>query len=522
MRGSYGYTLTPAMSPPLTPSLLQAIIVMNGESLVMHTGERPYVVSDRGQIPLAKAPLTASACVDVLEEMLLPAARRALDDTGATQFVLPEHPLLPGERFSAVAARAGDDVWLEIRRVTTEPDGERQANAWEAEPVARATVLPLERGRGRREPQVPPAPTQTPGVAHLLSLARARGASRLYLQAGRSPSVRVDGGLETLDAVPPFDGGQVESLLRLLAPERTAEALRGPVVGEWSTEVEGIGRVRCTAYRDQSGPGGVIEVLPSRVATVEQLGVPPDVLRLASGGDGLAVVAGPRSSGKRTLTAALVEHLARTRPVHIITVQQDVSTMHVSDRGLVSQREVPRGTDPSDVVRAALREDPDVLVLEDLRNADLLALALDAAAPGRLVICTCVARTAASAIDRLIDLAFPVDRARVQLALAQVLRGVVAQALLPRIGGGRVVARELMLNTPAVASLLVEGRTSQLPAMIASRDQGMVPMNDALAGLVAKGVVEPRLACEATMDRAGLLAQLGQRGVDVRGLEQLG
>lgn len=511
------------MAPPLVPSLLQALVVMNGESLVLHTGERPYVTAERGQIALAKSPLTNATIDTVIEELVPQAARQAIEATGASQFVLPEHPLLPGERFSVVAALAGTDAWLEIRRLTRQDESRPiHDSPFDDEPPILAPVLPLDRGRSRREPPVEPARPQAPGPDHVLRLARARGASRIYLQTGASPALRVDGTIEMLDALPALDAGQVESLLHLLAPERSAEALREPMAGEWTTDVDGIGRVRCVAFRDQAGPGGVIELLPARVASVEQLGVPADVLRLVSGGDGLVVVAGPRAGGKRTLTAAFVDHLARTRRAHIVTVEREIAVVHASAPGVVSQRETPRGTDACDVVRAALREDPDVLVLEDIRSAEMLQLVLDAAAPGRLVICTCVARSAAAAVDRLIDLAPRTERARVQLALAHLLRGVVTQVLVKRAGGGRVAARELLVNTPAVASLLAEGRTSQLPAMIASRDQGMVPMDDALAGLVASGIVDAREACAAAPDRTGLLAQLTQRGVDVSDLERRG
>lgn len=510
------------MPPPLVPSLLQALVVIDGESLVLHTGERPYVVAERGQIPLAKSPLMPSAVDEVMEELLPPAARQAIEATGATQFVLPDHPLLPGERFSVVAARAGTDGWLEIRRLSA---ADRTPSAGESEDVdlsRPAPVLTLDRRRVHREPAPAAAPPQTAGPEHVLRLARARGASRLYLQAGTRPAIRVDGEIEVLDALPFLDAGQVESLLRRLAPQRNAETLREPVVGEWTVEVEGIGLVRCVAFRDQAGSGGVIELLPSRAPSVEQLGVPAEVLRLTSGSDGLVVVAGPRSSGKRTLMSALVEHLARTRRAHIITVERDIAVVQASARGIVSQRETPRGVEMRDVVRAALREDPDVLVLDDIRTAEVLNLALDAAAPGRLVIAACVARTAPAAVDRLIDLAPPPARPHVQLALANALRGVVAQALVKRIGGGRVAARELLVNTPAVASLLAEGRTSQLHAMMASRDAGMVPLNDVLTGLVSSRVVEAREACAAAVDLAGLRAQLGARGIDLAGLEQLG
>ena len=176
----------------------------------------------------------------------------------------------------------------------------------------------------------------------------------------------------------------------------------------------------------------------------------------------------------------------------------------------------------ADAVRSALREDPDVLVLEDVRSSELVALALDAAAAGRLVICGFPARSAAAAIDGIIDLSPPEARRRIQLSLAQNLRGVVAQVLLKKTGGGRLAARELLLNTSAVAGLLAEGKTSQLPLAIeGGRKHGMVPLNDALGGFAQSGAVDVREAYRCSADRPGLIALLQRQGVDVSQVERL-
>jgi twitching motility protein PilT len=208
--------------------------------------------------------------------------------------------------------------------------------------------------------------------------------------------------------------------------------------------------------------------------------------------------------------------------VHVVTIERDITVVHERAAAMVSQREVRGAANLAEVVKGALREDPDVLVIDDVRSAELADLALDAAAGGRLVICGYTARSASAAIDAIIDLSGPADRRRIQLALAQHLRGVVAQVLLKKTGGGRLAARELLLNTPAVASLLAEGKTSQLPLAIeGGRKHGMVPLNDALGGFAQSGAVDVREAYRCSPDRPGLLALLQRQGVDISILERL-
>ena len=263
--------------------------------------------------------------------------------------------------------------------------------------------------------------------------------------------------------------------------------------------------------------------MPQRAVTTEQLGLSRDIQALTGENEGLLVVTGPRLSGKRTLMSAFVDHINRTRHVHIITVERDINIVHERSGSLVSQREVHGGEQMVDVVKSALREDPDVLVLEDVRSAELVDLALDAAAAGRLVICGFPARSTAAAIDAVIDLSPPSGRRRVQLSLAQNLLGVVAQVLLKKSGGGRLAARELLLNTPAVASLLTEGKTSQLPLAIeGGRKHGMVPLNDALGAFAQSGAVDVREAYRCSADRPGLLALLQRQGLDTSGVERTG
>lgn len=557
----------------LVSSLLQAIVLMDGEALVLHVGDRPHVIAESGQVNLASSGMTSEALTEIIQELLPADARRALDDVGATQFVLEENPQFPRERFSVVAARGGDDIWLEIRRrpagplipqdgieagepmvVGAESPGEsgqltdvpvlavsngrtdvarglaiHPADSDEAiEPLGvlddagPAVVLPLTRTPLRHDVPPPLAEPALSGLDRLLRLAAARGASTLYLSSGARPSIRVDGDVRTLDGAPVLAPNEVESLLLTLMPERGAEALRSGSASEWIAEFPDLGRVRCLGFRDHRGPGGVFRMMPLRAVTTEQLGLSREIQGLAGENDGLIIVTGPRLSGKRTLMSAFVDHINRTRHVHVITVEREINVVHERIGSMVSQREAHGTVAMADAARTALREDPDVLLIEDVRSAELIDLALDAAGAGRLVVCGFPGRSASAAVDGIIDLYPPQERGRVQLWLAQHLRGVVAQVLLKKSGGGRLAARELLLNTPAVASLLAEGKTSQLPLAIeGGRKHGMVPLNDALGGFVQSGAVEVREAYRCSSDRSGLLALLQRQGVDVSSLERL-
>jgi twitching motility protein PilT len=355
----------------------------------------------------------------------------------------------------------------------------------------------------------------------LLRRAAARGASTLYLSSSAPPSVRVDGEVQTLEGEPSLGAHDVESLLLSLIPARENEGLRTGAASEWISDVEGVGRVRCMTFRDQRGPGGVFRITPERATSTEQLGLSREVESLALEPGGLILVAGPRLSGKRTTISALVDFMNRTRRDHVITVEREVNVIHGPGTSIISQREARGGTDDIEgVARAALREDPDVLVIESLQTAALVDVTLEAAASGQLVIGGLPAHDAASAIDHIINLYPAEKRQHVQLALAENLRGVVAQVLVRKVGGGRVAAREVLLNTTAVASVIADGRTSQLPMAIdAGRGQGMRRLNDSLAALVQSGGVDIREAYRQAADRKGLLAELKRLGIDTAPLE---
>jgi twitching motility protein PilT len=681
----------------LVPSLLQAIVGVDGEALVMHAGDKPYVVAPSGQIELASRGLTLDAVNGIVSQLLPPAALSSLEEFGAIQQELAPLVEFPGESFIVVAARGGDDVWVEIRRrkmpdsdevpdeffsavpaavspVADEPvdihekplpagerhdipkEGDRSLDVGGLEvpdaaqlfeqpasekvetpspspvptvsapapaavvsspppapeftrpappptfaeppasvatpappmhhepapieppapprpaeppfaaplpaypltsgqpvapprpasspqsapppaaplatpapaapitpPMQPAVVLPLARSPIRTDAPPPPIPVGVSGLDRLLRMAAARGASTLYLASNGRPSVRVDGEIQMLDGEPSHGPNDVESLLLTLMPERNHEALRTGVATEWISDVDGVGRVRCLSFRDHRGPGGVFRIMPVRAVSAEQLGLSSEIQSLALEAGGLVLVVGSRLSGKRTMISALVDLINHTRRDHVVTIESEINVVHERGTSFVSQREV-RGSydDVEAVARAVLREDPDVLVVESMRTAQLISVALEAAASGQLVIGGFAAHNATAAVDRIINLYPPENRRQVQLALAENLRGIVAQVLLRKTGGGRLPAREVLLNTPAVAGIIAEGRTSQLPAAIeGGRRQGMLPLNDALAAFVQSGAVDVREAYRRSADRAGFLALLKRLGLDTTPIERM-
>ena len=660
---------------PLATSLLTAIVRADGDALVLHAGERPYVVSPTGQSELASRALTLEAVKGMLNELLPAEARHTLDEIGAVQYSLAPLAIAPDQTFTVVAARGGDDIWIEIRRhrmaapvdvtpapevvqavpspvaeipepsqpepmseplpeedplkepafvpvghtfeaetavpevqAAAAPDGESAAEpayrdpgpsieqveevrqetydigvpaevhelsldmhltasddeavaadeaageaaevpAWkhaaspealvaheaepepaiEAEPEItpeprQAVVVPLSRhqARGDQGPRFTPS-LQATGIDRLLRIAAAHGASTLYLTSQARPSMRVGGRISPIDGENALSEGEVEALILDMIPERNREALRSQAGTEWICDVPEVGRIRCVTFRDHRGAGGIFRMIPARAISAEHLDLSRDIQGLCAEADGLVLVAGPRASGKSTLLSAFVDLINRTRSDHVITIENQIRFVHENRGSLISQREV-RG-DRSEllaVARAALREGPDVLVVEDFGSPDIVALALEAAQSGLLVIGGLTAHTATDAVFRIIDQTPAERRAKVQQALAENLRGIVAQVLLRKISGGRVAAREVLLNSSAVANLIAEGKTSQLPVAIDSgRKHGMVAMNDALVSFVQGGIVDSREAYRHAADQQGFLALLKRQGIDASFVERL-
>jgi twitching motility protein PilT len=418
------------------------------------------------------------------------------------------------EAVEEVAAVEEDDRAEAAASVIT--DGDSDDDMRPSRPPA--VVLPLTRQpktEGGGEARIPVATT----LQRLLRLAGARGAGTVYVVANAAPLVRVDGEFSTLEGEPALSAAFVDRLLSEVAPS----ARGASPSAEWLIDVPEIGRVRCVAFRDHRGPGVIFRMVPARAISADQLGLSAEVQALCSEADGLILVTGGRGSGKSTLLTSFVDLINRTRSDHVITTESQIDFVHEHKRSFISQREV-RGEDAMvSAVRAACREEPDVLIVEDLRTQELAALALDAAESGRLVFASVPGLSTPSALERLIEL-FPAERReQVQASLAGTLRGVVSQVLLRKLRGGRVAAREVLINTPAVAGLIMEGKTFQLPAALENgRAAGMMSFAESLASLVREGTVHPAHAHRKAPNRDQFLAALRRSGVDTAVAERLG
>ena len=368
----------------------------------------------------------------------------------------------------------------------------------------------------------PYTPSADAALMQTLRAAAARGAATVYVVAQSKPMIRVDGDILPLESEPALSAADVERLVSELAPPRRRDALQnGPV--EWLCDVPEIGRVRCTTFKDHRGPGVLFRMFPARAISADQLGLSPEVQALCEQSDGLILVTGGRASGKSTLLNAFVDLINKTRSDHVITVETQIGFVHESRKSFISQRETRGDLDfAASVARAALREDPDVMMIEDLKSEELVSVALEAAESGRLVLASVPAASTIPALERLIEV-FPADRrARARASLATSLRGVIGQVLLRRSTGGRAAAREILLNTPAVSTLVLEGKMFQLPgALDGGRRHGMVPLTDSLAGHVREGTVFAGEAYRKALDRAALLAALKRDGVDTSFAERM-
>jgi twitching motility protein PilT len=389
-----------------------------------------------------------------------------------------------------------------------------------------AVVLPLTRTVRIEVPprSAPaPAPASATTIDRLLRIAAARGASALFLSSDSRPCVRVEGDLRFLDSEGPLSRAAVESAILEIAPIGGDESIGRGEPTEWVAEFADVGRVRCSTFTDHRGPGVLLRLIATRAASADQLGLSRDIQALATEPQGIVLVAGPRGSGKSTLISALVDVVNRQRAEYVITLERQVRLLHDNKSALLSQREIHGGADDAVIAaRAALRENPDVLVVDDLVSPQMVPLILKAAADGLLIFVSITAPSTSDAVQRFVELAPPETRKAVQSAMAEHFRGAVAQILLKRAGGGLVAAREVLLATAPVTRVISEGHLGQLPvALDEGRKHGMVSFTHTLVDYVRTGAVDVREAFRKSPDRDQLLESLKRGGIDVSAVERL-
>ena len=342
------------------------------------------------------------------------------------------------------------------------------------------------------------------------------GASDLHLSATMAPLVRKDGEMRRLhDAAGPLSSEMIVRLLGEIMPSVNKAEFEARHDSDFAYEIHGLARFRANVFMDRHGMGAVFRVIPSKILTSEQLGLSPHVMQLCHLTKGLVLVTGPTGSGKSTTLCAMIDYINRSRADHIITIEDPIEFVHQNQKCLINQREVHNHTRSfKDALRAALREDPDVILVGELRDLETIAIAIETAETGHLVFGTLHTSTAASTVDRVID-QFPADRqAQIRVMLSESLRGVIAQTLCRKVGGGRVAALEVLLTNGAISNLIREGKTFQIPSMMqVGRAQGMIALNDALMDLVKKGLITPEEGQLRAVDKGGFDALVKRSAV---------
>ncbi len=337
-----------------------------------------------------------------------------------------------------------------------------------------------------------------PILVSLLQATVNAGASDLHLTAGRPATARRDGVLVSFDGVEALTGADTERMVMSLLDHRQEVELEEAHQVDFSFGLGDIGRFRANAFMQRGTHALALRVVPNRVRSLGELGCPQATVDLLNKPYGLVLVVGPTGSGKSTTLAAMIDRINETKPCHILTIEDPVEYLHYHKVAMINQREV--GTDVNsfpDGLRSALREDPDVILLGEMRDLDSISITLTLAETGHLVFATLHTNDASQALDRIVDV-FPAEkRDQIQIQLAGALQGVISQRLLPAEGGGRVAAYEVLLANEAVRNLLREGKTRQLRnVMISGQQEGMQTIEMDLARLVASGIISFDTAAE--------------------------
>jgi twitching motility protein PilT len=347
---------------------------------------------------------------------------------------------------------------------------------------------------------------------HLMCEAKA---SDLHLSVGTTPLVRKDGHMQPLDtAAPVLDAAMVQRLLDPITPEKNKAEFAERRDTDFAYEIAGLARFRANIFMDRKGMGAVFRVIPSQILTAEQLGLSPAILNLCKLNKGLVLVTGPTGSGKSTTLCGMIDYINRTRKDHIITIEDPIEFVHENKVCAINQREVHNHTMSfKNALRAALREDPDIILVGEMRDLETVAIAIETAETGHLVFGTLHTTTAASTVDRVID-QFPADRqSQIRVMLSESLKGVISQTLCKKVGGGRAAALEVLIVTSAVSNLIREAKTFQIQSMMqVGKNIGMVTLNDALMDLVTKKLVAPEEAYSKAIDKTGMETLLKRIG----------
>ena len=334
-------------------------------------------------------------------------------------------------------------------------------------------------------------------ITELLAFSAKQNASDLHLSAGLPPMIRVDGDVRRIN-LPPMSHKEVHALIYDIMNDKQRKDYEEFWETDFSFEVPGVARFRVNAFNHNRGSGAVFRTIPSKVLTMEDLGMGQVFKDISDTARGICLVTGPTGSGKSTTLAAMINYINETKYEHILTIEDPIEFVHESKKCLVNQREVHRDTlGFSEALRSALREDPDIILVGELRDLETIRLALEAAETGHMVFGTLHTQSAAKTIDRIVDVFPGQEKSMVRSILSESLMAVISQTLLKKTGGGRVAAHEIMIGTPAIRNLIREDKVAQMYSSIQTGAQyGMQTLDQSLQNLVQRGTITREIARE--------------------------
>ncbi len=339
-------------------------------------------------------------------------------------------------------------------------------------------------------------------ITELLAFSVQHEASDLHLSTGSPPLIRVDGDVRKLN-IPAFDAKDVNALVYDIMNDRQRKDYEEKLEVDFSFEVPNLARFRVNAFNQNRGPAAVFRTIPSKILSLDDLGC-PDIFRdISDTPRGLVLVTGPTGSGKSTTLAAMVDYINNSKNDHILTIEDPIEFVHENKQCLINQREVHRDTLSFEAaLRSALREDPDVILVGEMRDLETIRLAMTAAETGHLVFGTLHTTSAPKTIDRIIDVFPGEEKSMVRSMLSESLRAVISQTLIKKVGGGRVAAHEIMIGTPAIRNLIREDKIAQMYSSIQTgMSNGMQTMDQCLQGLVNRGIITKQAAMEKAVDK---------------------
>ena len=495
--------------------LLTHLIAKSGVRLEVKADCRPRLDLRNGpSVNLLAAPLPAVMVEVLASEVVPPGAREAWQQSGRAEFDYD----LSGTRFRVRLSRPGDLPLILVDLAGSAPASSAPppAPAPGPEPSAPATAPAVPAEAPRAQPPRPRKAQEHPLAERLLAALVGLQGSDLHCTSHEPPMVRVHGDMKELEGFGALEPATLTELMESLATPAAWQRFQEHHDADFAHAYEAGGcRLRVNYFQDRGGPGMVCRVIPNQIPDPDKLGLPEPIRRLASLSKGLVLVTGPTGSGKSTTLAAILDLANQRRKDHIVTIEDPIEFVHPRKGCLVNQREVGTHTDSfKSGLRAALREDPDVVLVGEMRDLETIAIALETANTGHLVFGTLHTSSAIGTIDRIVD-QFPADRQQqIRVMLADSLKCVVSQLLLKRIGGGRLAALETLFVSPAIANLIREGKNFQIPsAMQTGRSYGQRLMNDALVELVQARRVEPMEAYLRCPDKEGFINACKRAGI---------